>query len=246
MIPPRSEYTLHPWTIRQVIAGAYRTYFKHFKDLTAAVLIIPLLWAIPLELLTRHWAGHGLLGLEAEHPVHALLVTLIGAVWGSVWYAGQFTVALDAVRGRPIRWRAFITGLSRTPTLAAASIFISLPLMAIDLVPSDESLASTLVLLVAICVLVWLLARTAFWWPLLIDTELSFRTSFAVTWDATHQQTFRLIGLGALVFVMVLPLIVAETVAREQPFISFQVWGAVFVMAEAQWYATAMRFPKPV
>jgi len=227
-----------PLSVRGVLSSVLAAVRRRPLDVLLAVCVFPGLWEVPSMLV------HDLL-VSADEPVfglgrspRAVALSWAGAAWSSVWAAGQLGAALDVMRDQPIQWRRFLTGLKQAPLIFATSLAVSLPFDAFALVPANVAGNSAIALdVVGAVLLIYVFARTALWVPFIVDARRPLWESLALSVAATRGHVSKVIALGLILFVAIVPLAVVEgMVLNEQVNVFVAVFGAVYVLVAAQLY----------
>ena len=226
------------WTVGSVLKGMVAAFRRQPLGVLFAVCILPGLWMVPATIVQDRLVTEEE-GMTGSRSFRAVAVSIGGYVWSTIWFAGQLSAALHAVRDRPIEWRRFLTGLSQVPVLFVTSMIVSIPMELLTFAPvvpdSSESYVVMLIVLGASC---WLFARTALWAPFIVDARRPLWESLAASWVLTRGSAWRFFGLGLTLVCIALPLFVVEGVfAGEQFHASIAVIGFFYSLSVAQIYA---------
>lgn len=224
---------MRPWTARGVVVamwGALRT--QPLSLLVTGVLLG--IWLVPATLLQN--------AVEPpEAPMFgrsmtAILVSWASSAWGSVWFAGQVSVSLDAVRRRAIRWRALPDGVRHAPTLLGIGMLCGVPIDVVTAIPfSDESGYAWILVVSASVGMTYVATRTSLSYALVVDRGASFAGALAMSWAATRGHTFRLVRLAALQMIVIFPVFVVEAAASTSGLhVTFGVTELLYALAVAQ------------
>jgi hypothetical protein len=225
------------WTIRGVLKGMIAAFRRRPIGVLVALCIVPGLWAVPATIAQDVLVGEDE-SLPGAHSFRAIAVDTVCWAWNSVWFAGQLSVAIDVVNGRPIDWRRFSKGLANAPILFATTLAVSIPYGLANFAPvAPDSAEADAVFWIVIAFTIWLLARTALWAPLIVDAKQRFGESFATSWTLTRGSAWRFFGLGLTLFCVGLPLLVVDVLyLREQFHLSGALVGALYALAVAEVY----------
>lgn len=105
------------------------------------------------------------------------------------------------------------------PDTFFATLVVSFPLFAIRLLlPPPEVLSTRLLILAADFLNIYLLARTMFWLPLIVDAKIPLVEAFQTTWASTQGLIMRIFGLGVVLALPTIPAIVLDVATKSTHF----------------------------
>jgi hypothetical protein len=227
-----------PLTVRGVLKAGLAAIRRQPLALFFAICVVPGLWAVPSTIAYDRFvsADEPLFGPGRSFRAIALSWASLG--WDSVWVAGQLGAALDALRGQPIRWQRFLSGLSLAPLVFLSWLAVTLPLDALALLPASLGGAPASAFeAVGIAISTYVAVRALLWVPFIVDARLSVGESLARSVTATRGHLSKIVALGLILALVALPLAVVEVIVFETSTHVFSaVLDALYVLCTAQLY----------
>jgi hypothetical protein len=230
------------WTVATVLKQAVAAVRRQPGMALLAIVILPTLWAVPVELLERRLVPPETPVSGPDRPLLQFVLSWLVVAWNNVCFPGQLQAALNAAAGRPIRLGDFVSGLRKVPQMVAMAVLLGVPLEVASFLPfAPEATESGLALGVAGLISIFLAVRLVFWPPLLMQPGARFWGSLSASWQMTSGRSWRLLGIGAVVVLLSVPVYVIESalLTFDGLVASFSVLGALFTLATAQAYVLA-------
>lgn len=228
---------MNSWRARTILAKVFFRLGEQPGALTVSLLVVPTVWNLVADMAYRQVVPEVARGSGEVSPW--IDAAMLGAttVWALVVYGGQLLIAIDAARGLPVNWRRFREGASHTWRLTFG-VLPAVPLLAVSCLPDGALLEVIAIplLLAAIAATVVAVLRTVVWGPLIVDSNAPVIGAFVTSWRATRGSLWKLMRLGLLLCVAVLPVAACEVLFGGSFHITFGLFGALCAMTMAELY----------
>jgi hypothetical protein len=236
------------WTVGGVVREVFREFKKQPVVLLTALVVVPSIWYVPADILNDWLTPEGARASGAVPLWLDLMLLAACTLWTCVLLGGQTQIAVDVVRGSPVRWSRFREAAPHGLRIAVTSLPFVLPLGAVLALPEGDWLGvwGFPLLMVVAGLVVTLMARTVLWAPLVIDGRRSVRGGLMLSWAATRAQTWRIVRLGLALGVPLLPLFVLETVFLGESWVACGLLGGLYTLANAHLYVLMPAEPEVV
>jgi hypothetical protein len=226
------------WTVGRVVREILRGLKRQPGPLLAALVVVPTIWYVPADFL-NDWLIPDEARASGAVPIWVDL-TLIATctIWSCVLAGGQMQIAVDYVRGSPVRWSRFREGVRQALRVAVTSLPFMAPFGVVLVLPEGDWLEvwALPLLMVAVGLAVTLSARTILWAPLVVDGQRSLGDALMMSWAATHARTWRIVRLGLALGIPLLPLLVLETAVLGESWVACGLLGGLYTLASARLY----------
>jgi hypothetical protein len=234
--PPAKEEG--PWTVFRVLRVMWRAFRAQPFGVLVAVCVLPGLWTVPGTIVYDRFVSEDEPVFGPGRSLAAVVASFGLAAWGSVWYAGQQSAALAALRGQPIEWRPFIHGLRRAPVLFLSAALFTVPFELASLLPLEVSRSDgfSVTDVVGMLLMAYVSARTCLWVPILVDTRQPFFEALKESWVMTRGAVIRLVLLACILITATLPIALVEVSFVNYWHASMAVISAHYVMAATTLY----------
>ena len=235
-----------PWTVGRVLRTMGRAFRKQPFGVLLAVCILPGLWAVPAAIVQARYVSEDEPFFGPGRSLLAAAVSIGSDAWGSVWFAGQLHASIAAVRGHPIQWRAFLTGLLQAPLLFLSFAAVAVPFELVSLLPITVQRGELFSAFdaVGLLLMMYLGARTCLWAPLLVDARVPFFQGLMESWVITSGAVTRLVLMAVIFSVATAPILFLEASFTNRVHVFAAIVSALYAMAVAAIYTFV--YPEPV
>lgn len=234
-----------PWTVGRVLRAMWRAFRAQPFGVLLAVCVLPGLWTVPGTIVYDRFVPEDEPVFGPGRSLVAAVASFGSAAWGSVWYAGQQSAALAALRSQPIQWRAFIHGLRRAPVLFLSAALFTVPFELASLLPLEVSRSDGFSVAdgVGMLLMAYVSARTCLWVPILVDTRRPLFEGLKESWVMTRGAVIKLVLLACILITATLPIAWVELAFANYWHAFLAVISAHYVMVVATLYTFV--YPQP-